>query len=428
MNKNEPLLALKKYEEMAAACNRCGFCTSYCPTYKATGNEAHSPRGRNQMFRALVEGKISDPAQAKESIDSCLLCGECTSVCFSEVPTAKLMMEARHYLNETNGIPLPLRFFLEKILPIPKRFIWVLKAAFWGKNLGFSFLLKKTGVFKKFFPALEAADALLVKAPWKLLLDYPAAKKILNIKSSVAYMPVCGSQYLRPEIGLATLALCEKIKVDLMIPAALCCGLPAASYGVQDQVRHMAQENIIRLEKQDVEAILLDDSSCASHLFDWPKVFEGDAEWFKRASQIVSKVRDVSTLLLERGLKFHLRLAPWGGGRVAYHDPCKTQYARKSTDAPRELLAAIPRLTVVPIADADQCCGGAGTYSFAHPEMSQKVLAAKVTNIMASGCRIVVTSSASCLVQLAAGLRNKNSNIQVMHITEFLIRALDNRR
>ena len=42
--------------------------------------------GRNyQLFRALLEGNVKDPAQLRESIDSCLLCGECTSVCFSEV-------------------------------------------------------------------------------------------------------------------------------------------------------------------------------------------------------------------------------------------------------------------------------------------------------------------------------------------------------
>src|SRR5690242_15648202 len=96
---------IKKFEETVAACNRCGFCTSYCPTYNATGNETFSPRGRNQMFRALIEGKIKDVGEAASSIDTCLLCGECTSVCFSEVPTAQLMVQARHYLNQTRGTP-----------------------------------------------------------------------------------------------------------------------------------------------------------------------------------------------------------------------------------------------------------------------------------------------------------------------------------
>jgi Fe-S oxidoreductase len=53
------------------------------------------------------------------------------------------------------------------------------------------------------------------------------------------------------------------------------------------------------------------------------------------------------------------------------------------------------------------------------------VLAAKVKNIAATGCDIVVTSSASCMVQLAFGLRRTHPKIQVLHIAEFLVRALD---
>src|SRR5687768_16356434 len=118
---NNPLHDLAKFEDGVVACNRCGFCTDYCPTYKATGNEAFSPRGRNQMVRALIEGKVADPAQASESIETCLLCGECTSVCFSEVPTAKLMVAARHFINRSKGIARPLKFFLKRILPYPAR-------------------------------------------------------------------------------------------------------------------------------------------------------------------------------------------------------------------------------------------------------------------------------------------------------------------
>ncbi len=452
VKKDSPLSLLKKFEDAAAACNRCGFCTSYCPTYNATGNEAHSPRGRNQIFRGLIEGKVGLTAETKESIDTCLLCGECTSVCFSEVPTARLMMEARNYLNQAQGIPWFLKFFLDKILPEPKRFQMALHLAFLGKNLGIAAMLKKSGLLKKISPVLESADALLPSVPRKFLAEYPIAKKRLEttlnaadhakalkqeksapasksiLRPKVAYMPACGSQYLRPDIGLATLKLFERMKIDLVVPDVLCCGLPAASYGVMDRVRAMAKENIVRLERGHYETILLDDSSCAAHLKDLPDAFKDDPAMLKRAHEIAQKVRDLSSVFLQRGLKEHLRLVPWGGGPVAYHDPCKAQYAQRTTNPPRELLASVPRLNLVPVTDADQCCGGAGTYSFVHPDFSQKVLAAKIKNIVASGCAIVITSSASCQVQLASGLRAAGSKIEALHLSEFLLRALENRR
>lgn len=132
----KPAAFLKKLEDTVAACNRCGYCTSYCPTYLATGSEAQSPRGRNQAFRALLEGKIKDPSEIKDIVDTCLLCGECTSICFSEVPTAQLMVHARHMINEKAGIPSFLKFVLQKVLPYPKRLRLTLKILFLGKRLG----------------------------------------------------------------------------------------------------------------------------------------------------------------------------------------------------------------------------------------------------------------------------------------------------
>ena len=59
--------------------------------------------------------------------------------------------------------------------------------------------------------------------------------------------------------------------------------------------------------------------------------------------------------------------------------------------------------------------------------MSRDVLAAKLRNITATNAAIVVTSSASCLTQLAAGLRRMKSNVEVLHVSEFLLRALRRR-
>ncbi len=440
---------LKKLEDSVAACNRCGYCTSYCPTYLATGSEAQSPRGRNQAFRALLEGKIKDPAEISEIVDTCLLCGECTAVCFSEVPTAQLMVHARHMINESVGIPVLLRVVIKRILPEPKRLRLLLKTLFWGKRLGISWLLKKTGLLKKLSVQLDAADALVARAPKKFLLDYketwPYQESTLQEKeragflarqksktltpflpkgrAKIAYMPVCGSQYLRPEIGLATVKIFALLGFDFSIPELLCCGLPAASYGIMEDVKAMARENIGRIERGRFEAIVSDDSSCTAHFKEYPKYFSDDA-WTARAHAVSASVRELSSFFIQWGLLDKLKNASWNGGPVAYHDPCKAQYGQKVTQPPRAILSAIKGLKLVDVADADQCCGGGGTYSFVHPELSQEVLSKKIANVVASGGRTVVTSSSSCLIQLAAGLRDSHPEIQVLHLSEFLAKVL----
>lgn len=443
---------IKKLEETVAACNRCGYCTSYCPTYIATGSEAQSPRGRNQAFRALLEGKFEKSAEIKEIVDTCLLCGECTAVCFSEVPTAQLMVQARNLINQETQVPAPLRFVLRNLLPQPKRLQWLLKFLFLGKRLGVAWALKKTGLLKKISLQMDAADSLIEKAPKKFLLDYketwPYQEKTLNQKerdsfvarqksrtfapsglkatrAKIAYMPVCGSQYLNPDIGLATLKIFRLLKLDFSIPELLCCGLPAASYGVLEDVKRIASENILRLERGHFEGIVSDDSSCTAHIKDYPKYFADDPAWSARAHGAASLVRELSSFFIQWGLLDKLKYAAWKGGPVAYHDPCKAQYSQKVVQPPRTLLTAVKNVKVVPVMDPDQCCGGGGTYSFVHPEISQAVLAKKIDNVIKSGCRTLVTSSSSCLIQLASGLPKEGPKIEVLHLSQFLARSLN---
>lgn len=454
----------KKFEEIVAACNRCGFCTSYCPTYNATGNEAHTPRGRNQAFRALLEGRLKDPSLIEEAVDTCLLCNECTNVCFAEVPTAHLMVQARHVINQVKGLPKSLDIVLRRILPVPRRLALVLKLAFWGKRLGVAWLLQKSGLLKAVSPVLAAAEPLVKRVSTTFLMERretlpyqertfqqkerafflaqqqvsmarqkgrQVAATILKktekrpLRPKVALMPVCGSQYISPHVGLATIKLLEKLRMDMMIPDLVCCGLPAASTGVLEHVKKLARENVDRLEKGRFEAIITDDSSCTSHIKDYPKFFDDDRLWHDKAFQVAGKVRELSSFLLQWGLAELLKKTPWKGPSVAYHDPCKAQHHQKITNPPRQLLESIPGLKLLSIAEADQCCGGGGTYSFAQPELSQAVLEKKIDNIIRSACKIIVTSSASCLIQLQFGLRKKGSTVEALHLTEFLLRALE---
>ncbi|MDE2292719.1 MAG: (Fe-S)-binding protein, partial [Elusimicrobia bacterium] len=67
--------------DAVSQCSRCGYCEQACPTYVATGREGFSPRGRNQLVRQMLEGKLADPASAEEALSTCLLCGACQTVC-----------------------------------------------------------------------------------------------------------------------------------------------------------------------------------------------------------------------------------------------------------------------------------------------------------------------------------------------------------
>src|SRR5688572_9635440 len=94
-------------------CVHCGFCLPACPTYLATGDEGHSPRGRIVLMRALERGEMSphDPALL-EHLDGCLGCRGCEPVCPSGVGYGRGLEAARNQIFEARGLSPSAAFVL----------------------------------------------------------------------------------------------------------------------------------------------------------------------------------------------------------------------------------------------------------------------------------------------------------------------------
>jgi glycolate oxidase iron-sulfur subunit len=94
-------------------------------------------------------------------------------------------------------------------------------------------------------------------------------------------------------------------------------------------------------------------------------------------------------------------------------------------DQPRALLAAIPGLELVPLAEADWCCGSAGTYNVTQPELSRALLDRKIGHVLASGANMLVTANPGCQMQLAAGVRAAGAHVNVVHLMDVLDQAYE---
>jgi len=106
--------------------------------------------------------------------------------------------------------------------------------------------------------------------------------------------------------------------------------------------------------------------------------------------------------------------------RVAYDAPCHLLHAQRVASAPHAVLGAIPGIGGEPLPDADQCCGSAGIFSLVQPEVADRVLAAKVASIAASGADVIATGNPGCLMQIGAGLRRARSAVRTRHPVELL--------
>ena len=79
-------------------CIHCGLCLQSCPTFRLTGAEASSPRGRIHLMRAVAEGRLAPDADFAEEMDFCLLCRHCESVCPAGVRFGAMMEHTRGHI------------------------------------------------------------------------------------------------------------------------------------------------------------------------------------------------------------------------------------------------------------------------------------------------------------------------------------------
>src|SRR5437867_1235532 len=101
-------------EEKALKCIRCGFCLDACPTFRLTGNEADSPRGRIYLMRSVMENRIPADESVRGHLDACLGCRACETACPSGVQYAEIL---EHFRADTeSGRPTGQSFVRKSLL------------------------------------------------------------------------------------------------------------------------------------------------------------------------------------------------------------------------------------------------------------------------------------------------------------------------
>lgn len=412
--------------DAASQCSRCGYCEQACPTYVQTGRESHSPRGRNQLVRMLIEGKLKDPDSAMEGLSSCLLCGACTTVCPAHVPTADLVLEGRRMLRGDSP-PWIARTASRLVLENPALFRSLVR---WGNRMvrwKIAGLVAKTGLLRLLgLGALQEAAAHLENPPTMLLRERIAAAPPAP-GDAWGYFTACGTDFLFPEVGEASLRVLKSQRGAGKTLENPCCGLLSFNYGSLDDARALARKNIERFEAESLpesSPVVVDCSSCAAFLKAYPQLFLSEPAWRERAERFASRIRDFAETLDPETLPENG--AP-GEGVVAIHDACRARHGQGLVAEPRAAVRALAGDRCRELEKAGDCCGGAGAFAFVHPELSDELLRAKVGAIADAQARTVLASSTSCLLQLVRGLKVYYPDCRVVHLSQWVDESLPKR-
>jgi glycolate oxidase iron-sulfur subunit len=397
-------------------CVHCGLCLPACPTYRETGRETSSPRGRVYLMRGAAEGAVPLGAAVAEEAYLCLGCRACETACPSGVRFGRLLEEMRAAVERAGLRRGPAKrvetLALRGVVPRPLRLHLLVDALAAVQRLGLDHRLAKLLPRR-----LREMQAFLPEIPprrerRRLPRRIPAEG---TPRGRVALFEGCIMPELFGAVNAATARILARNGFEVQVPGGQgCCGALQAHAGDADFARGLARRNAAAFAELEVDAVVVNSAGCGAALREY-------GDWLPvRGAALAASARDVCEFLDAVGWT-----APLAGleGRVCYDDPCHLVHGQGVSEAPRRLLSLVPGLELVAHDDPTACCGAAGIYNLTHPAMSRAVLDRKMDALEAAAPDWIASGNPGCLMQLRAGVRGRGMRARVVHPVELLDRA-----
>jgi glycolate oxidase iron-sulfur subunit len=372
-----------------AACVSCGLCLPSCPTYRVTGEESASPRGRIAAMRAVHAGAVMDPTFT-EFMDLCVQCRACEVACPSAVPFGRLMEGARNALAaETAYHP-------------------------WWHRAGYAVL-----GHHRLLLALTAVGAAAQRGrlvPPSLarrlgLPRLPLRQPPLKASGADVYLFTgCVMDAWQRNVHVAAQRVIEATGAGVALPGpgGDCCGALQTHAGLTDQARRLALRVMASMPGDS--PILVDSAGCGAALKDYGHLL-GTEDAFRFAG----RVRDIHEWLAGRLDRLPPGRSPVRGP-VVVQDPCHLRHVQRAHLPVRSVLA--PYVELVELDDEGMCCGAGGAYSVQHPAMAGAIRERKLAAVERSGAVVVASANPGCSLWLAS------AGLDVRHPVELIAAAI----
>jgi len=381
-------VALRVDEDELVTCVSCGLCLPHCPTYRVTGDESASPRGRIAAMRAVQRGDSALDAEFTRYMDECVQCRACEAVCPSSVHFGHLMAGARETLaTETRYVP-------------------------WWQRLGYRALTHHRLLVAGSRGVALAQRLHLVPSRLSLPRLPLRGAPLQPTGDDVWLFTGCVMDAWQRPVHAAVIRVLGAAGVGVALPDprdAPCCGALHHHAGLGDGARALAARVMGALPGD--APVLVDSAGCGAALKEY-----GELLGTEEAARFSARVFDVNEWLATRRDRLPLDGAPRFPVPVAVHDPCHLRHVQHAHDEVRVLLAPVADLRELD--DDGLCCGAGGAYAALHPDLAAEIRARKLAAIDRTGAPVVVSANPGCALHLAA------AGVDARHPLEVLDAAL----
>ncbi|MDH4133248.1 MAG: FAD-binding oxidoreductase, partial [Gammaproteobacteria bacterium] len=436
--------ALGELNDMVRHCLRCGKCKPVCTTHVPRANLLYSPRNKILATGLMIEAFLYEEQtrrgislrhfdEMNDVADHCTVCHKCLTPCPVDIDFGDVTVRMRQilrergqkrmspgtwlsmqYLNATD--PGTIRLLKKTLIDWGYKGQWLAHSI--AKRLGLLAVRRRPSATTGKTPV--AAQVIeFVRKPLPANVPAGTMRQMLRIEDSktvpilrdparaseeqeaVFYFPGCGSERLFSQVGLATLAMLYKTGAQTVLPPGyLCCGYPQTASGEADRGRKITTDNRVlfhrvanTLNYLDIKTVIVSCGTCMDQLlkYEFEKIFPG------------CRLLDIHEYLMEKGV----RLEGVPGVKYLYHDPCHTPM--KTYNA----VGVAGKLLGQNVLLADRCCGEAGSFAVARPDIATQVrfrkqeeLAAGITQltgapVVRDGNVKLLTSCPACVQGLS---------------------------
>jgi glycolate oxidase iron-sulfur subunit len=391
-------MSLRLDAEELNACVACGLCLPHCPTFRVTGDEALSPRGRIDAMRNVQwrDGSIDD--DFVQFMATCVQCRGCEPACPSGVPYGHLIEGTREHLAATGRITPRWQRWGLRVLPRHRMLLA-------GSTL------------------LAVAQRLRL-VPERLGLGRIPLRRGATIVSTatprdadVWLFTGCVMDAWQRDTHRSTAKVLDALGVRFAVPGAGggCCGALHTHAGLVPDAERLATAVISSMP--GAAPVLVNSAGCGAALKEYGRLLGTDV-----GRRFSDRVVDIHEWIADR-----LDDLPRAASRdepVIVQDPCHLRHVQRAHLPVRAVVGRVAR--VVELDDDGLCCGAGGAYSVLQPELAGEIrtrkLAAVDRAVDRTGARTLVSANPGCSMYLDAALRERG--LRVLHPIDLLARAV----
>jgi len=364
---------LNEQLEDIVRCMKCGNCMSACPVFAVTGREAMLARGRIQLLKAVMNGRLELTDGLRDVLFTCLNCDACSLSCPPGIRVDELMRAAKVELLRL-GKPLPEA--QERI---------------------------RCGIERQSNPFDQPKGERGAWLPPELRQPKPA-KYLLHAGCSISYAS--------NRIGKAVIRILQKAGVDftMMGDEELCCGDPYVRMGDLEKAEALRAMNKAAFRKYGVETVVTPCAGCYNAF----KHSYGDSVKPMHIVQLFAELIEGGRLQFEKPF----------GKKVVYFDGCDIGRHSGCYDEPRQVLSSIPGLELAEMPSNREnaaCCGGPLLGS--HPDLARRIAAERVREAQARGAEVIAVACPTCLLNLKEGAQSAGIRMDIQDVTTIALRA-----